>query len=289
MKSGAVKPEYVRQRGGWSPFEITSGVMTTLGLHALLVGLLVLGTYLGDRSTQKQVEQNDMEFEEVEMLALGKEKPKQQLPRISNPAPPEPKQETVTLDKSEPEPKPDEPEEVKEQVADEKKAADKPAERKPDPEQKTRREEMMNALDSLNNPRRPTNEVVPEGSKKGVKGGTATDPELASQKATYQTKVRNAIVDRWLVPTTISDDQLTKLAGSVVVRIWLADNGSILRYEFLDQSSNEQFNSSIERALRQFQPTGGGFTLPLPDHPKLRSMVLNQPLNLRRWDPTRQP
>jgi hypothetical protein len=148
---------------------------------------------------------------------------------------------------------------------------------------------MNQELESLNNPRRPTNEVTPEGSKKGVKGGTATDPEMASLKATYQLKVKNAITDRWLIPTTISDDQLATLAGSVTVEVRLAENGSIISYNFVEQSSNEQFNASIERALRQFQPTGGGHTLPLPDDEAYRKKVLNSRLFLSSWDPDTGP
>lgn len=270
----------------WSPLEIAIGVVTSVGLHLVLAGLIIVGTMLGDRATEDRVDEQDMEFEEVEMLALGEKKPDHQLPEISNPAPPEPEQETVTPDQENPEPEPEPPDKPKEQTRDEVEPAETPPEKRPDPETETRQQQMENALDSLNNPNRPTNEVTPEGSPEGVAGGEATDPELASKKRTYLSKVRDTIVDRWLVPTTISDEQLQTLAGSVTVQVRLRDDGSIRSYQFKQESSNEQFNSSIERALRQFQPSGGGNTLPLPDDETLKKQVLERALNLKNWDPT---
>ncbi len=270
----------------WSPLEIAIGVVTSVGLHVGLAGLIILGTMFGDRATEDRVDEQDMEFEEVEMLALGEKKPDHQLPEISNPAPPEPEQETVTLDQDEPEPDPDPPDKPKEQTRDQVEAAEEPPEKRPDPEAETRQQQMENALESLNNPNRPTNEVTPEGSPEGVAGGEATDPELASKQRTYLSKVRDTIVERWLVPTTISDEQLQTLAGSVTVQVRLREDGSIRSYQFKQESSNEQFNSSIERALRQFQPSGGGNTLPLPDDETLKKQVLERALNLKNWDPT---
>lgn len=270
----------------WSPLEIAIGVVTSVGLHLVLAGLIIVGTMLGDQATEDRVDEQDMEFEEVEMLALGEKKPDHQLPEISNPAPPEPEQETVTLDQENPKPEPDPPDTPKEQTRDEVEAAETPPEKRPEPEAETRQQQMKNALESLNNPNRPTNEVTPEGSPEGVAGGEATDPEIASKKRTYLSKVRETIVDRWLVPTTISDEQLQTLAGSVTVQVRLREDGSIRSYRFRQESSSEQFNSSIERALRQFQPSGGGNTLPLPDDETLRKQVLQRSLNLKNWDPT---
>jgi len=287
MTTGAARPGYGgRRMRTWSPLEIAIGVVTSVGLHLVLAGLIIVGTMLGDRATEDRVDEQDMEFEEVEMLALGEKKPDHQLPEISNPAPPEPEQETVTPDQENPEPEPEPPDKPKEQTRDEVEPAETPPEKRPDPETETRQQQMENALDSLNNPNRPTNEVTPEGSPEGVAGGEATDPELASKKRTYLSKVRDTIVDRWLVPTTISDEQLQTLAGSVTVQVRLRDDGSIRSYQFKQESSNEQFNSSIERALRQFQPSGGGNTLPLPDDETLKKQVLERALNLKNWDPT---
>jgi hypothetical protein len=62
----------------------------------------------------------------------------------------------------------------------------------------------------------------------------------------------------------------------------------VVTYRFRRHSSNEQFDSSIERLLRKFQASGGGKTLPLPEDENVRKIVLKEGLNLKNWEVTQR-
>ncbi|MFB6373499.1 MAG: hypothetical protein ABEN55_10370, partial [Bradymonadaceae bacterium] len=72
---------------------------------------------------------------------------------------------------------------------------------------------MDKAFESLQNPNRPTNTDVPEGSKKGVASGSLSDEALANLMKTFQAKLLKTLGQHWQVPTTIPDSELQKLFG----------------------------------------------------------------------------
>lgn len=262
------------------------GLLVTALLHAGLVGAFVLQNLLGPESKEPDEPPETMEFEDVELLKLGEKKPKNELPRISNPPPPKQKKETVDLDPKQEE-KPEPKEQKEPEPAKEEQEAPEPKERPPKPdESETRQKEMNEAFESLHNPNRPTNDDAPEGSKKGVVGGSISDEAMANLMGTFQAKLIEAISKRWQVPTTIPEDQLSKLKGTVAVYVRLSESGHVVSYRFIQRSGNEQFNSSIERVLRQFQVSGGGATLPLPENKSVRKTVLERGLNLKNWEYT---
>ncbi len=271
-----------RGREPTDPVVVVMGVVTTIVLHGLLVGLVIWGTMRGDEAIEEETGEK-MEFEDVELLALGEDKPDQQLPRKSNPPTPEPDEETVTVEQDEqPEPEPEpEPEETtpEKQPTETEETSDQD-------DDDDREREMDQAFDSLNDPNRPTNDDVPEGSKEGVTGGSISDEAMANLMGTFQAKLLERIGRYWQVPTTISEEELQKLFGEVVVYVRLSKSGHVVSYRFRQRSSNEQFNSSIERLLRRFQPSGGGKTLPLPENEKVKQVVLREGLNLRSWEVT---
>ena len=273
------------EEGKEEPTLMVAGMVTTLLLHGLIVGLVIWGTMRSDADMKEKVEPKMMEFEDVKLLKLGEEKPAKQLPRISNPSKPSPDQETVALDqKKEPEPKEqeEEPEETQQKVEQ---PPEEPPEEKTD-EADDRQKAMADAFKSLNNPNRPSNDVVPEGSKKGLAEGTVSDEAMANLMGTFQSKLLEKLGKHWSVPTTIPDEQLKKLYGQVVVYVRLSKSGHVVTYRFKNRSSNSQFDGSIERLLRKFQVSGGGRTLPLPENPEVRRAVLEQGLNLRSWEAT---
>ena len=264
------------------------GIVSTALLHAGIVGMFLLQSLLGGDEPPKPEPDKKMEFEDVKLLKLGEEKPDHQLPRISNPPPPQENKEVVDLDpeeKKDPEPK-EEPEKEPE-PAKEKQQAPEPKKKPPQKDDSEDRKEAMNeAFDSLHDSNRPTNDDAPEGSEKGVAGGSISDEAMANLMNTFQAKLIQAISNRWRVPTTIPQNQLPDLKGTVEVYVRLSGAGHIVSYRFRKRSSNDQFNRSIERVLRQFQVSGGGAELPLPDDDRVRQFVLRKGLNLQNWEYT---
>jgi outer membrane biosynthesis protein TonB len=240
----------------------------SLVFHAAIAGLMIWGTMMSEEDMAEEVEPKMMEFEEVELLALGEEKPPDQLPRLANPAPPEVEEDTVNLAAEQ---KPEKDREKEQEEKDKK-------------EREDRKKRMQEALSQLNNPNRPSNTDTPEGRKEGVAGGTATDPELASKMNTFQAKLKAAIVQNWEVPTTLTDAEVQQLAGKVRVRAKLSSTGRILSYRFLDESGNEQFDASIKAVLDKFSATGGGKQFPMPSDPEVVRQIIRQPLILKKWD-----
>jgi outer membrane biosynthesis protein TonB len=242
------------------------GIATSIFLHAAIAGLMIWGTMRGGEDIKDEIEPKMLKFEDVELLALGEEKPPNQLPRLANPAPPDVKEDAINL--AEPEEKPPEPEKKEE-----------PPEEKPNPDERKKR--MLDDLSDLHNPNRPSNTDIPEGSEAGVAAGTMSDAAMANMMKTYGAKLMAAIVKYWEIPSTVDDAELKTLAGKVVVQVRLNGDGHITGYNFLAKSGNQSFDSSVERVLRKFQ---GGRSVPLPDDPNVRKAVLGQGLDLRNWD-----
>jgi outer membrane biosynthesis protein TonB len=244
------------------------GIATSILLHGAIVGLIIWGTMRGGEDINDEIEPKMLEFEDVELLALGEEKPPNQLPRLANPAPPEVEEDAVNLA---------EPEEEPEKEPD--KEEEPPEEKREEPDEK--RKKMLQDLSDLHNPNRPSNTDVPEGSDEGVAGGTISDAAMANMMKTYGAKLKAAIVKYWDIPSTFDEAEIKSLAGKVVVKVRLNGDGHITGYNFLAKSGDVSFDSSVERVLRKFQ---GGRSVPLPDDPNVRQAVLKQGLDLKNWD-----
>lgn len=255
-----------------------SGVLMSLGLHGLIIGLVVLGTMHTEEKIEEQIEEKMLEFEEVDLLALGEEKPPGQLPRISNPAPPKVAPKQVNLAK------PDKP---AVNIA-KKKDKPEPKEVEETEDKDERRKKMLDALSALHDPSRPSNEDIPEGHADGIVGGNLSDAAKANLMGTYQAKLVAELSRNWTVPTTVPRERIKKLQGQVAAYIRLSEQGYIVSYKFRKKSGDDQFDMSIERLLKRFQVAGGGKRLPLPDNPEVRQIVIKQGLNLKTWEYTGQ-
>ena len=268
-----------QERGG--SVLVGAGIATTLILHGAIVGLVIWGTMRSDEHIEENTQEKMLKFEDVKLLSLGEKKPENQLPRIANPPAPTPKQETVSLEQKEKKEENDEPEEKTQQKT--KRPPDQNAEEN---DAQEREKAMDEAFESLHDPNRPTNTDVPEGSKKGVAGGTISDEAMANLLGTYQAKLLRVLSDSLQVPTTIPDEKLAKLFGEVVVYVRLSKDGDVVTFRFLNSSSNSQVNGAIRRLLRRFEVSGGGHTLPLPTKTGVRQAVLEQGLRLQNWQVT---
>ena len=263
----------LQRRDELDPATIIAGGIASFMLHGSIIGLVILGTWQQEEKIEEQVEEKMLEFEEVDLLALGEEKPPNQLPRISNVKPPEVKPDEVNIAK------PD-----KNAVVLDKKEEEKPkeAEEKEDAKEKSR-QKLLDALSAQYDPERPANEEIPEGSDEGIVGGSLSDAAKANLMGTYQAKLVGEISKNWTVPTTIPPEQIKQLQGRVAVYIRLSDKGYVVSYSFKKKSGNDQFDASIERVIKKFQVLGGGKKLPLPENPEIQQIVLKKGLNLKEW------
>ena len=107
---------------------------------------------------------------------------------------------------------------------------------------------------------------------------------MANLMNTFQAKLMAEIVQHWQIPTTLSDAEIKQLAGQVVVYVRLSKSGHVVSRQFLRDSSNSQFNASIDRVIRRYMVSGGGKTLPVPQEVKVQGLVLREGLRLSRWD-----
>ncbi|RDV39494.1 hypothetical protein DV096_02675 [Bradymonadaceae bacterium TMQ3] len=281
MTSTPIKPASPQQGGG--AFEIGAGIALTLALH----GIIALSVWWASTLAPEEPEQLELVFDRVELLALGEERPEAALPRMANPEPPPPAPDEAVV-VPDPEPQPDENQvnlqaQRHEEEQERQRQRDEEERRR---EQEERERRRKAALSALSNPDRPYNDDAPEGSPDGVAGGTVSDAAMANMMGTYQARLLQEILRAWTVPTTLGDAELAQLAGSVRVFVRLSEGGKIVSHTFRARSGNEQFDASIDRAIRQFHVQFGGRTLPLPDNEDVRREVLREGLLLTRWDST---
>lgn len=248
------------------------GIATTFVLHFTLIFSIVWATRSGGEQIAEEIEPKMLRFEKVDLLALGEEKPPNALPRIANPEPAVRPPDEINLAK------PEEP------VVD----LDKKEKKEEKEDAEARKRKMLDALSALSNPNRPTNEDIPEGHADGVIGGDISDAALANLMGTYASKLVAELGRYWELPSTIPPEEVASLSGQVTVYVRLAESGHIVSYRFLENSTNPQFDASIDRVLRRFQTTGGGRTLPMPDDPSVKEAVVKQGLNLKSWEYTGQ-
>ena len=249
--------------------EQLAGVAVTLLLHGLIAGLVVLGTWHKTERMEEQLAPKLLEFEDVELLALGEPKPKHQLDRLSNPPPP---QETPDVVPASPPPKdavvldrPDKP------------PKDSPPP-KPKDEKQARQDAMLDALSSLHDPERPVNTDLPDGHAQGVAGGKLSDAALANLMGTYAAKLKGAILSHRSAPTTLSEEQIKALDRTIAVYIRLSREGHIVSYAWRKRSGDDLFDESIETTLKKFMVQYGGRQLPVPDDAQVLQAVLEQGL-----------
>lgn len=247
-----------------NPVVVAVAVLWTIVFHAGILGLVALGTWHKSEKIEETIEPKLLEFEDVQLLALGEKKPPEALPRIANPAKRTKRPDKVTIKKDptkipiKPKKKKDEPKEVSE----------KPS------------KNMLDALDSLNNPDRPTNTDTPAGDKSGVVGGTLSDVALASLMNTYQAKLLIAFRKRRTVPTTLTDAQVKQLDKKAEIYIRLSKTGHIVQYKWVKKSGNAQYDDSIETTVKKFMVQFGAQKLPLPQQAEVRQEVIKKGLRL---------
>lgn len=258
--------------------EIVAGVALSVLFHGAVVATLVIGAWIGPLFGEEETEEPvELEFQDVELLALGEEPDPHALPRLTGDegVPQEP--EMVEPD---PEVEPDEPPEEETEPDPEQLEREREERRRREREERRRR--MDQALGEFEEEGR-TGEA-PEGHPDGVVGGTTTDPDAADMVQTYQARLLQTIERHWEIPTVITDSELQQLAGKVRVHVQLTADGRIEDWEFRQKSGDDRFDRSIERVLQVFDVDEGDEELPMPEHEDVRAEILRRGLILSHWE-----
>lgn len=260
---------------------MAAGIALTLFFHGAIVFSLVVGALWGE---EEEVEEQEVVFDDVELLALGEDVDPDMMPRLTGDegAPPEAEvaeEETPPPPEVEPEP---EPEDVDPEPEDVEPEAEEP-EVDEEEERRRRREERQRQMDEALGQfdAEGRGDEAPEGSEEGTARGTSTDGDAIG---TYQDRLLEVLGEHWEVPVTISDEEVQRLAGRVSVYVRLSDDGHVTQFQFRQKSGNEQFDTSIERLMRHFEADEGGEVLPLPDDDGLRRQVVEGGLTLSTWE-----
>ena len=274
--------------------EIAAGIALSALFHGGIILMALVSLWLATGETEEEEEGYEVIFDDVQLLALGEERDPNALPRLTGDegAPAEPDVVDPDLEPTEadvePEIDPDpteesDPEEAERQRREEEARLEE--ERRVEEERRrreARQRRMQEAAGRFDAEGR--GDEAPEGSPHGVPEGTVTDADMADMEQTYYARLLREIARHWEIPTTIADHEVSGLAGRVQVYVELSPQGHVERYEFRQKSGNEQFDESIERVIRQFQASGGGEQLPLPETEEIRQAVLQQGLRLQRWE-----
>lgn len=251
-----------------SPQHVIQGMVVSLGVHLAIATAVIIGTITGSEAIEKHTEEQLAPFTPVELVRLGEEKPDSQLPRLANPPPKEVKEDVV-----DPTPRPPKDSDPKEKPPKDAVKVPKPKEQK-----------VNNLLNEFeHDPTRPVNNDVPSGHRDGVPQGTLSDAALQNLMRTFQARVQQAVLSQWRVPSSITREKATELAGKTRVVIRVSAEGYIVSYTMSKRSGDAQFDASVERAVKAFMPAFGGRKLPMPDDAALRQAVVQKGISLSYW------
>jgi colicin import membrane protein/protein TonB len=125
------------------------------------------------------------------------------------------------------------------------KAPSQPAKHAP-----TRQELMQRAIARAMGRASPESKEEPDperaGSPTGSAAGTA---QSAEEGEAYYTAVHDAIMENYAVPSVISERERLYLAAVVVA--WIGPSGQILKHQFEKKSGNDFFDQALELAIQR--------------------------------------
>ncbi len=213
----------------YDPVATAGGVFGVVFVLGIMAALPVIADAA---SSGDEVNTNGPEpFEYIEALLLkeGEIKDPNKMPDRIVPALPTAPEEVLPLDKQENKPEEKKPEKQKPQadaVTDEK---------------------LRQVFDKARAFAEIQDNYVPEGHPDGVPDGDVTDPNLASLGATYGHRIKALFLERWVVPTLLSQDVLKGLSAKVNIKVDL--DMSIVSATFVRKSGNPMFDDSVQNAI----------------------------------------
>lgn len=217
----------------WSrtdPVALVGGALSVVALFAFLLALPKIATAGGILDSKDEAQIEPFEYIEARLLKWGEVKNKDALPDRIVPALPTAPEDVIALDRDENKPEP----EVKEKK--EKRQAGAVVDDK-----------LRQVFDKARAFAEIQDDYIPEGHPDGVPDGDVTDPALASIGATYGHRIKRIFLDRWIVPTLLSEGALKKLKAKVNIKVDI--DMVIVSVDFLKKSGNEMFDDSVKNAI----------------------------------------
>jgi len=197
-----------------------------------LVAMLLLPMISEARQKEDTLKVDSPPFEYIEarLLKFGEVKDDTKLPDRIVPALPTAPGEVLSLDMDENKPEP--------KIED-----DKPA-RQADA---VTDDKLREVFDKARAFAEIQDDYIPEGHPDGVPDGDVTDPALASLGATYGHRIKRFFLDRWIVPTLLSEGELANLKVKVNIKVDI--EVVIVSVTFLRKSGNRMFDDSVQNAI----------------------------------------
>jgi outer membrane biosynthesis protein TonB len=220
------------------------GLVATLGIHgALILSVVIGGWHKGAQAAQPVLGQ----VVDVQAVKFGKPRDLSFLPHKAPPkvAKPKPKIALTQNEQALPRLKPPEAEEK----------------RDPNEDPLERLKALGRKFDTGEEGSTGSNEE--EGDPNGLKGGTAT----VGRGPVYYQHLQAAVQNAWVVPTTISDNDLGRLKAQACIKI--NEAGKIVESHLSQASGNERFDATLLEAINRIQD----FEPPTPD---VREVVTSQ-------------
>jgi hypothetical protein len=250
--------EEVPLRKSADPIAVAAGTIGVIATGALLLALPIIAEAAVEPPAPER-DAEPMEYVEARLLKLGEIKDEKALPdRVVPPQPTAP-EEVLPLDRDEDRPEP--PEEP-----------EKKPERQPDAVSDN---ELRKVFEKARAFAEIQDDYTPEGHPDGVPDGEVTDPSLASIGATYGHRIKRIFLERWIVPTLLSESQLEGLRVKVNLRVDI--EMVITDIEYLKESNSEIFNDSVKNAIERVREE----VRTLPDPPEaIASRIFGGGINI---------
>ena len=197
-----------------------------------LVAMLLLPMISEARQKEdiSKIDSPPFEYIEARLLKFGEVKDDTKLPDRIVPALPTAPGEVLSLDMDENKPEPkieeDKPERQADAVTDDK---------------------LREVFDKARAFAEIQDDYIPEGHPDGVPDGDVTDPALASLGATYGHRIKRFFLDRWIVPTLLSEGELANLKVKVNIKVDI--EVMIVSVTVLKKSGNRMFDDSVQNAI----------------------------------------
>lgn len=222
--------DYMFQKRPTDPFAVAGGIFGVVMVLASLVALPVIATARPPLESDDVGDAEPFEYVEARLLKWGEIKDPEALPDRIVPALPTAPEEVLALDrnaeKKEPAKKVEKPKRQAGAVTDDK---------------------LRQVFDRARAFGEIQDDFIPEGHPDGVPDGDVTDPALASLGATYGRRINRLFLERWVVPTLLSEKIKDKSKVKVLIRVDI--NMVITDVKFLKKSGNSMFDNSVQTAI----------------------------------------
>ena len=212
------------------PFALAGGIFGVIIVLGILVALPVIATAAAPPEESGDTGQEPFEYVEARLLKWGEIKDPKALPDRIVPALPTAPEEVLPLDrnaqKEEPKQKEEKPRRQAGAVTDDK---------------------LRQVFEKARAFAEVQDDFIPEGHPDGVPDGDVTDPALASLGATYGHRINRVFLERWVVPTLLSEKVKNQSKVKVLIKVDI--NMIIIDVKFLKKSGNAMFDNSVQTAI----------------------------------------